>query len=144
MRLDGGDRLGFASCAEETDWPVWEQTPFLLKVEAIAYVLLQKLQLRLHNETHAIAKWLLEARELGGGFRSTQVRGVAWQEGRRVESSGVVGITNGPGGCVATRVGIVCVSVDVTIGRAWLCAWTGQAYSTVLIQVVPPLCRLLW
>ncbi|XP_049643939.1 complement C3 alpha chain-like isoform X2 [Suncus etruscus] len=45
----------------------------------MAYVLLQKLQLRLHNETHTFAKWLLEARELGGGFRSTQTTVVAME-----------------------------------------------------------------
>lgn len=74
MRPDGGDRLGFASCAGGTHRLLQEQTSSLSRVEAMGYVLLQKLQLRLHSESHAIAKWLLEARELTGGFRSSQVR----------------------------------------------------------------------
>lgn len=47
----------------------------LYTVEATAYALMQKLYLGQHHETHAIAKWLLERRELGGGFGSTQVTG---------------------------------------------------------------------
>nr|XP_054105911.1 complement C3 alpha chain-like [Callithrix jacchus] len=38
---------------------------------------MQKLELGQHNETHPIAKWLLEKRELGGGFGSTQTTVVA-------------------------------------------------------------------
>ncbi|XP_054980587.1 complement C3 [Sorex araneus] len=53
------------------------QTFSLSSIEAVAYILMQKLRLGLYNETHAIAKWLLEQRELGGGFRSTQTTVVA-------------------------------------------------------------------
>uniref|UniRef100_A0A671E4U9 Complement C3 n=1 Tax=Rhinolophus ferrumequinum TaxID=59479 RepID=A0A671E4U9_RHIFE len=49
----------------------------LYTIEATAYALMQKLKLGRHNETHAIAKWLLEKRELGGGFKSTQTTVVA-------------------------------------------------------------------
>lgn len=45
----------------------------LYTIEATAYALMQKLDLGRHNETYAIIKWLLEKRELGGGFQSTQV-----------------------------------------------------------------------
>lgn len=36
---------------------------------------MQKLEPGMHNDTDAINKWLLEKRELGGGFGSTQVTG---------------------------------------------------------------------
>ncbi|XP_055975825.1 complement C3-like [Sorex fumeus] len=55
------------------------QTFSLSSIEAMAYILMQKLRLGLHNETHTIAKWLLEQRELGGGFRSTQTTVVAME-----------------------------------------------------------------
>ncbi|XP_046494633.1 A.superbus venom factor 2-like isoform X1 [Equus quagga] len=38
---------------------------------------MQKLELGRHNETYAVIKWLLEKRELGGGFQSTQATAVA-------------------------------------------------------------------
>ncbi|XP_004688804.1 PREDICTED: A.superbus venom factor 2-like [Condylura cristata] len=49
----------------------------LYTIEATAYALMQKLKLHRHNETHAIAKWLVEKRKLGGGFDSTQTTVVA-------------------------------------------------------------------
>lgn len=61
---------------DKTHWPVDEQNlGSLYTIEATAYALMQKLERRRYNETHAIAKWLLEKRELGGGFGSTQVTG---------------------------------------------------------------------
>ncbi|XP_054397325.1 complement C3-like [Pongo abelii] len=63
---------------DKTHWPVDEQNlGSLYIIEATAYALLQKLELGRYNETHAIAKWLLKKRELGGGFRSTQTTVVA-------------------------------------------------------------------
>ncbi|KAL0612458.1 Complement C3 [Plecturocebus cupreus] len=72
------DRLDSFASADKTHWPVDEQKlgP-LYTIEATAYALMQKLELGRHNETHAIAKWLLEKRELGGGFGSTQTTVVA-------------------------------------------------------------------
>ncbi|XP_021568079.1 complement C3-like [Carlito syrichta] len=62
----------------KTHWQVDEQSlGSLYTIEATAYALMQKLQLGRYNETHAIAKWLLEKRELGGGFGSTQTTVVA-------------------------------------------------------------------
>lgn len=59
---------------DKTHWPVENpEGHSLYTVEATAYALMQKLELGRHNETQAIAKWLLENREPGGGFRSTQV-----------------------------------------------------------------------
>lgn len=59
---------------DKNSWPVKiKDRNSLYTIEATAYALMQKLELGLHNETHAIAKWLLEKRELGGGFTSTQV-----------------------------------------------------------------------
>ncbi|XP_073743765.1 complement C3-like isoform X1 [Callorhinus ursinus] len=63
---------------DKTHWP---KSPLdknsLYTIEATAYALMQKVVLGRHNETHAIAKWLLEKRELGGGFKSTQTTVVA-------------------------------------------------------------------
>ncbi|XP_064237958.1 complement C3 isoform X3 [Aotus nancymaae] len=72
------DRLDSFASHDKTHWPVDEQKlgP-LYTVEATAYALMQKLELGRRNETHAIAKWLLEKRELGGGFGSTQTTVVA-------------------------------------------------------------------
>ncbi|XP_027990461.2 complement C3-like [Eptesicus fuscus] len=72
------DRLDSFASRNKNHWPVkvrdWNS---LYTIEATAYALMQKLELGLHNETHAIAKWLLEKRELGGGFKSTQTTVVA-------------------------------------------------------------------
>lgn len=66
---------------DKSHWPVEkEDKDSLYTIEATAYALMQKLELGRHNETHAIAKWLLEKRELGGGFQSTQV--IRASEGR--------------------------------------------------------------
>lgn len=59
---------------DKTHWPQNKvDRNSLYTIEATAYALMQKVVLGRHNETHAIAKWLLEKRELGGGFKSTQV-----------------------------------------------------------------------
>uniref|UniRef100_A0A9L0TNC8 Complement C3 n=1 Tax=Equus caballus TaxID=9796 RepID=A0A9L0TNC8_HORSE len=59
-------------------WPVNDSDKnSLYTIEATAYALMQKLDLGRHNETYAIIKWLLEKRELGGGFQSTQATAVA-------------------------------------------------------------------
>ncbi|XP_076978006.1 complement C3-like isoform X2 [Tamandua tetradactyla] len=72
------DRLDNFASHDKTHWPVREQDwDSLYTTEATAYALLQKLELGRFNETHAIAKWLLEKRELGGGFKSTQTTVVA-------------------------------------------------------------------
>ncbi|XP_065729902.1 complement C3-like [Phocoena phocoena] len=68
----------------KTHWPVNDlDLDSLYTIEATAYALMQKLELGRHNETHAIAKWLLEKRELGGGFQSTQTTVVAIEALRR-------------------------------------------------------------
>ncbi|XP_014448350.1 complement C3 [Tupaia chinensis] len=70
------DRLDSFASYDKTFWP--EPTlGALYIIEATAYALLQKLQLGHYNETHAIAKWILQKRELGGGFQSTQTTVVA-------------------------------------------------------------------
>ncbi|KAG8523186.1 Complement C3 [Galemys pyrenaicus] len=72
------DRLDSFASHDKTHWPVknmWFGP--LYTIEATAYALMQKLELGRHNETHAIAKWLLEKRELGGGFKSTQTTVIA-------------------------------------------------------------------
>ncbi|XP_068393147.1 venom factor-like [Eschrichtius robustus] len=72
------DRLDSFASQDKTHWPVGDlDTDSLYTIEATAYALMQKLELGRRNETHAIAKWLLEKRELGGGFRSTQTTVVA-------------------------------------------------------------------
>ncbi|KAJ8798181.1 hypothetical protein J1605_016814 [Eschrichtius robustus] len=72
------DRLDSFASQDKTHWPVGNlDTDSLYTIEATAYALMQKLELGRRNETHAIAKWLLEKRELGGGFRSTQTTVVA-------------------------------------------------------------------
>ncbi|KAB1259524.1 Complement C3 [Camelus dromedarius] len=68
------DRLDSFASQDKTHWPVGSLGEnSLYTIEATAYALMQKLRLGRRNETHAIAKWLLEKRELGGGFQSTQV-----------------------------------------------------------------------
>ncbi|XP_005859252.1 PREDICTED: complement C3 isoform X2 [Myotis brandtii] len=72
------DRLDSFGSRNKNYWPVKDKDwNSLYTIEATAYALMQKLELGLHNETHAIAKWLLEKRELGGGFKSTQTTVVA-------------------------------------------------------------------
>ncbi|XP_058146552.1 complement C3 isoform X1 [Dasypus novemcinctus] len=72
------DRLDAFASRDKTHWPVKEvDWDSLYTIEATAYALQQKLELGRLNETHAIAKWLLEKRELGGGFKSTQTTVVA-------------------------------------------------------------------
>ncbi|KAF7465494.1 hypothetical protein GHT09_004039 [Marmota monax] len=66
-------RLDSFASRDRTHWPVGSLPQnSLYPVEATAYALMQKLELGLHNDTDAINKWLLEKRELGGGFGSTQ------------------------------------------------------------------------
>lgn len=68
-----GDKVAI-HLPDKTHWPKNHlDKNSLYTVEATAYALMQKVVLGRHNETHAIAKWLLEKRELGGGFKSTQV-----------------------------------------------------------------------
>lgn len=68
---------GDAYLLDKTHWPVGlddlDLDDSLYTIEATAYALMQKLELGRRNETHAIANWLLKKRQLGGGFRSTQV-----------------------------------------------------------------------
>lgn len=74
------DRLDSFASHNKNYWPVKDKDrdrTSLYTIEATAYALMQKLELGLHNETQAIAKWLLEKRELGGGFKSTQTTVVA-------------------------------------------------------------------
>uniref|UniRef100_A0A452VMF1 Complement C3-like n=1 Tax=Ursus maritimus TaxID=29073 RepID=A0A452VMF1_URSMA len=72
------DRLDSFASHDKTHWPQNHlDKNSLYTVEATAYALMQKVVLGRHNETHAIAKWLLEKRELGGGFKSTQTTVVA-------------------------------------------------------------------
>ncbi|XP_006875218.1 PREDICTED: complement C3-like [Chrysochloris asiatica] len=72
------DRLDIFASYDKTHWPEKEKDWFsLYTIEATAYALQQKLELGRINETHAIAKWLLEKREMGGGFKSTQTTVVA-------------------------------------------------------------------
>lgn len=70
---------------DKDHWRTRRDRKSLYTIEATAYALMQKLKLGRHNETQAIAKWLLEKRELGGGFKSTQVtrasEGGGWGEG---------------------------------------------------------------
>ncbi|XP_007951815.1 complement C3-like [Orycteropus afer afer] len=74
------DRLDTFASHDKSHWPVEEKDWYsLYTIEATAYALLQKLELGRISETHTIAKWLLEKRELGGGFRSTQTTVVALQ-----------------------------------------------------------------
>lgn len=73
MGLDLHDKVGIY-LLDKTYWPVDDLNKnSLYSIEATAYALMQKLELGRLNETFAIAKWLLEMRELGGGFQSTQV-----------------------------------------------------------------------
>lgn len=82
MGPDLRDKVGI-HLLDKTHWPVDDlDTDSLYTIEATAYALMQKLELGRHNETHAIAKWLLEKRELGGGFQSTQVTGASETGGR--------------------------------------------------------------
>ncbi|XP_016008927.2 complement C3 isoform X1 [Rousettus aegyptiacus] len=72
------DRLDSFASHNKNHWPVNNAGKHsLYTIEATAYALMQKLELGRHNETHAIAKWLLQKRELGGGFKSTQTTAVA-------------------------------------------------------------------
>uniref|UniRef100_A0A8C9AIU8 Complement C3 n=1 Tax=Prolemur simus TaxID=1328070 RepID=A0A8C9AIU8_PROSS len=72
------DRLDSFASLDKSHWRVKEwDLRSLYTIEATAYALMQKLTLGRYNETHAIAKWLLEKRELGGGFLSTQTTVVA-------------------------------------------------------------------
>ncbi|XP_075400207.1 complement C3-like [Tenrec ecaudatus] len=71
------DRLDTFASHNRTHWPVKKDWQSLYTIEATAYALLQKLELGRINETQAIANWLLEKRELGGGFKSTQTTVVA-------------------------------------------------------------------
>ncbi|KAM9094994.1 venom factor-like [Sarcophilus harrisii] len=71
------DRLDDFASPDKSHWRVKNDKKSLSTVEATAYALLQKLQLGRPGDTHAISKWLIERRELGGGFQSTQTTVVA-------------------------------------------------------------------
>ncbi|GAB5567700.1 complement C3-like [Prionailurus iriomotensis] len=67
------DRLDSFASRNKTHWPVDHlDENSLYTTEATAYALMQKLELGRYSETHAIVQWLLEKRELCGGFKSTQ------------------------------------------------------------------------
>ncbi|XP_007488640.2 venom factor [Monodelphis domestica] len=70
------DRLDAFAAPDKSHWTV-EKDKSLYTVEATAYALLQKLHLGRHEDVHSITKWLIEHREFGGGFRSTQTTVVA-------------------------------------------------------------------
>ncbi|KAM5233005.1 complement C3-like isoform 1-T1 [Hipposideros larvatus] len=71
------DRLDSFASHNKNYWLVNRDRKSQYTIEATAYALMQKLKLGRYNETHAISKWLLEKRELGGGFKSTQATVVA-------------------------------------------------------------------
>ncbi|XP_043822964.1 venom factor-like isoform X2 [Dromiciops gliroides] len=71
------DRLDDFASPDKSHWKVQNDKKSLYTVEATAYALLQKLHLKRHEDIHTIAKWLIERRELGGGFQSTQTTVVA-------------------------------------------------------------------
>lgn len=76
-----GDKVAI-HLPDKTHWPVDHlDKNSLYTIEATAYALMQKLELRRYKETHAIAQWLLEKRELGGGFKSTQVTRASGKRG---------------------------------------------------------------
>ncbi|KAH1176297.1 hypothetical protein KIL84_021031 [Mauremys mutica] len=63
-----------------THWPVDQHTArSLYSIEATAYGLLQKLTLGRFEETHPIVRWLVESREFGGGYESTQTTVIGMQ-----------------------------------------------------------------
>ncbi|XP_030401691.1 complement C3 alpha chain-like [Gopherus evgoodei] len=63
-----------------THWPVDQHTDrTLYSIEATAYGLLQKLTLGHFEETHPIVRWLVESREFGGGYESTQTTVIGMQ-----------------------------------------------------------------
>ncbi|XP_053317545.1 complement C3-like [Spea bombifrons] len=64
---------------DKTFWPVNNDPASLYTVEATGYALLQKLKLKKYEESHQIAKWLVEQRHFGGGYQSTQATVVAMQ-----------------------------------------------------------------
>ncbi|KAI4583850.1 hypothetical protein MJG53_007129 [Ovis ammon polii x Ovis aries] len=104
------DHLDSFASKDKTHWPVGlddlDLDDSLYTIEATAYALMQKLELGRRNETHAIANWLLKKRQLGGGFRSTQVtKRKLGVEGSRVE------------GWVASR------SADTTGPSGQSCPW---------------------
>ena len=88
-RHDQGD----THLPDKTHWPVGlddlDLDDSLYTIEATAYALMQKLELGRRNETHAIANWLLKKRQLGGGFKSTQVTGRTETRGGGVEGGGL-------------------------------------------------------
>ncbi|XP_068939222.1 venom factor-like [Petaurus breviceps papuanus] len=71
------DRLDDFASPDKSHWKVENDKKSLYTVEATAYALLQKLQLGQHDDVDAITKWLIEQREFGGGFQSTQTTVVA-------------------------------------------------------------------
>ncbi|XP_016045038.1 complement C3 [Erinaceus europaeus] len=72
------DRLDSFASQYKTHWPVKYKGQYTLyTIEATAYALMQKLKLGHHKEAEAIAKWLVQHREIGGGFTSTQATVVA-------------------------------------------------------------------
>ncbi|XP_067416741.1 complement C3-like isoform X2 [Emydura macquarii macquarii] len=65
---------------EWTHWAVDKDTArSLYSIEATAYALLQKLTLGHLEKTQAIMQWLIERREFGGGYESTQTTVIGMQ-----------------------------------------------------------------
>ncbi|KAM9115091.1 complement C3-like [Pangshura tecta] len=65
---------------DRTHWPVDQHMDrSLYSIEATAYGLLQKLTLGRFEETHPIVRWLVESREFGGGYESTQTTVIGMQ-----------------------------------------------------------------
>ncbi|XP_039369971.1 complement C3-like [Mauremys reevesii] len=72
--------LDYFASHNRTHWPVDQHTArALYSIEATAYGLLQKLTLGRFEETHPIVRWLVESREFGGGYESTQTTVIGMQ-----------------------------------------------------------------
>ncbi|XP_027713637.1 venom factor-like isoform X2 [Vombatus ursinus] len=93
--LRANDRLDDFASPDKSHWKVANDKKSLYTVEATAYALLQKLHLGRHEDVHTITKWLIERRELGGGFQSTQTTVVALEALIRYRQAiAVAGISN--------------------------------------------------
>ncbi|XP_074059430.1 venom factor-like [Macrotis lagotis] len=88
------DHLDDFASPDKSHWRVENDKKSLYTVEATAYALLQKLHLNRLEETHSITKWLIEQRELGGGFQSTQTTVVALEALIRYQQTIPVGGTS--------------------------------------------------
>ncbi|XP_036598027.1 venom factor-like isoform X2 [Trichosurus vulpecula] len=105
------DRLDNFASPDKSHWTVKNNKKSLYTVEATAYALLQKLHLGRHEDIHAITKWLIEQRELGGGFQSTQTTVVALEALIRYQQTISVG-------------GISDIQVQITVPtRAFTVEW---------------------